>query len=65
VEHIAGQALGMDTNQRRGICGDVAHFESYRLLNFALDAALETVNAEEAKLRWEIGFRRLPDSKRG
>jgi hypothetical protein len=60
---IAGEALRMDTNQRRlGV--DVAHDESYGFfpaaLAFTQEITLKTQDAELSPTGREIGLRDLP-----
>jgi hypothetical protein len=60
VEDVAGEAFGMDAQQRRRPVMDVAHFEDDSLLNprFSLHAgpAFESEDPKKTVLGRKIGF---------
>ena len=55
VENVAGQALGMDADERRGAI-DVPHFKDDGFLYHAIGVAFKAVDAEVSKAAGKIGF---------
>jgi hypothetical protein len=68
MENVAGQALGMDANQRR-LAGQIAHFQGDGFLSPAIRrlavAAPKAVDAERAKFGGKVRFGHFFERRRG
>jgi two-component system, LytTR family, sensor kinase len=56
VEHVAGQALGMNTHQGRLAATEIAHAQHHKFFRTPAEIPLEPMNAEMAESGRKIGF---------
>ncbi len=59
VKDVSGQALRVDSQQRRRPIIHVAHGQHYGLFDTTACPSLKAINAEQSVLSWKAGFRGL------
>ena len=65
VEHVAGEALGVDAHQRRFAVCESAHAQRQGFFHGVFEMALETEDPEVSVLRREIRFGHFEEPQRG
>jgi hypothetical protein len=56
MEYVAGEALRMDTDQRRRAVIEGPHTKHGGLFDLIVDLGLKTENAKDSVLRRKVGF---------
>ena len=65
VKHVSGQALGVNADQRRGVAGQIPHFQRDGFFGEVALAAFESIDPEGTELRRKVRFGHFREPQRG